>query len=77
VRPLGRGMNLQVQVTDVRGLHDRMAERGWIVAAELEESWYRVDDREAGNHQFVAADPDGYLLRFFEDLGIREAVARA
>ncbi|HEY7968132.1 MAG TPA: VOC family protein [Solirubrobacteraceae bacterium] len=76
-RPLGRGMNLQVQVTDVADLHDRMAARGWTVVVVLEERWYRVDDREAGNHQFVAADPDGYLLRFFEDLGTRDAVAPA
>jgi hypothetical protein len=76
-RPLGRGMNLQVQVTEVRGLHDRMTERGWLVVAELEERWYRVGDSEAGNHQFVTADPDGYLWRFFEDLGTRDAVAHA
>src|ERR1039458_3473016 len=31
-RPLGRGINLQVQVTDVGGLHDRMAEGGWSVS---------------------------------------------
>ncbi|HEX4033877.1 MAG TPA: VOC family protein [Solirubrobacteraceae bacterium] len=70
-RPLGRGMNLQVQVTNVVGLHGRMAERGWSLVADLEQRWYRMDDREAGNHQFVVADPDGYLLRFFEDLGTR------
>jgi hypothetical protein len=47
------------------------------VVAELEERWYRVGDSEAGNHQFVTADPDGYLWRFFEDLGTRDAVAHA
>jgi len=26
---------------------------------------------EAGNRQFVIADPDGYVLRFYEDLGRR------
>jgi catechol 2,3-dioxygenase-like lactoylglutathione lyase family enzyme len=26
-----------------------------------------------GNRQFVVADPDGYLLRFFQDLGERPA----
>jgi hypothetical protein len=75
--PLGRGMNLQVQVAEVGRLRDRMAERGWRVVMELEERWYRVGDSEAGNHQFVAADPDGYLLRFFEDLGTRNTAAPA
>jgi hypothetical protein len=26
---------------------------------------------EAGNRQFVVTDPDGYLLRFYEDMGSR------
>lgn len=28
-----------------------------------------------GNRQFVVADPDGYLLRFFSDLGQRPVTA--
>ena len=30
-----------------------------------EESWYRRGSEENGNRQFVVADPDGYLLRFY------------
>jgi hypothetical protein len=37
----------------------------------LEERWYRRDDVLLGNRQFLVQDPDGYLLRFFEDLGER------
>ncbi|HEY0476960.1 MAG TPA: hypothetical protein VGD37_05520 [Kofleriaceae bacterium] len=37
----------------------------------MEERWYRRNDHEVGNRQFVVADPDGYLLRFFGDLGQR------
>jgi hypothetical protein len=37
----------------------------------VEEKWYRVNDQETGNKQFLVQDPDGYLLRFFEDLGIK------
>lgn len=38
---------------------------------EPEDKWYRVDEVESGNRQFVVADPDGYLLRFYEELGTR------
>ncbi len=69
-RPFGRGLNLQVEVEDVGGLHRRMTGR-WPIIVDLEQRWYRVGDDEAGNHQFVVSDPDGYLLRFFEDLGTR------
>lgn len=37
----------------------------------FEDRWYREGDTELGNRQFVVADPDGYLLRFFTDLGQR------
>lgn len=37
----------------------------------MEERWYRADDREVGNRQFILLDPDGYLLRFYQDLGRR------
>ena len=52
----------------------------------MEERWYRVDVAEpggrwttagpveAGNRQFVVADPDGYLWRPFRDLGSRPIV---
>ena len=33
--------------------------------------WERVGPTEAGNRQFVVADPDGYLWRPFQDLGAR------
>jgi hypothetical protein len=41
----------------------------------LEEKWYRRDGTEVGNRQFVVADPDGYLVRPFEDLGERASSA--
>jgi catechol 2,3-dioxygenase-like lactoylglutathione lyase family enzyme len=67
----GRGVNLQIEVGDVDALHDRVARAGVRIVRELEERWYRRGDTRLGNHQFVVADPDGYLLRFFQDLGER------
>jgi catechol 2,3-dioxygenase-like lactoylglutathione lyase family enzyme len=69
--PFGRGMNLQIEVVDVDSIHQRVTRSGGSIVIPLEEQWYRIDDHEAGNRQFVVADPDGYLLRFFENLGTR------
>ena len=38
---------------------------------DVEEKWYRRDGFEVGNRQILVQDPDGYLLRFTEDLGER------
>lgn len=72
-RPFGRGVNLQIQVADVGELHTRVRGAGHTLVIDLEARWYRLDGFEAGNRQFVVADPDGYKLRFFEDLGRRRA----
>ncbi len=31
----------------------------------------RMESQEGGNRQFVVSDSDGYLLRFYSDLGNR------
>jgi catechol 2,3-dioxygenase-like lactoylglutathione lyase family enzyme len=69
--PLGRGMNLQIQVTDVDALYSDVQRSGLRILLPLEERWYGASEGEAGNRQFVVVDPDGYLLRFFADLGER------
>lgn len=70
-RPFGRGVNLQIEVGDAHALHQRVVEAGHDPLVALEERWYRSARVELGNRQFVLADPDGYLLRFFTDLGSR------
>ena len=67
--PFGRGMNLQIRVDNVVSLYAGVTTDGAPIAMELEEKWYRIGDELAGNRQFVVEDPDGYLLRFFQDLG--------
>lgn len=83
--PFGRGVNFQLRVEDVDAVHARAVEAGADIVVPMEERWYRVDvaerggrwlikgPTEAGNRQFVLADPDGYLWRPFLDLGVRPA----
>lgn len=71
--PYGRGMNLQIEVSDVGSLHARCVAFGARIFWPLEERWYRRNDELTGNRQFIVQDPDGYLLRFFQDLGTRPA----
>ena len=70
-RPFGRGVNFQIEVPETGPLIARLAEAGVPLYLQPEDKWYRVGNEERGNRQFAVADPDGYLLRFFEDLGTR------
>ena len=71
--PYGRGVNFQIRVDDAALLHARIVDAGVVPYIPLEERWYRRDRIETGLRQFVVADPDGYLMRFYTDLGQRPA----
>lgn len=69
--PFGRGVNVEIWTEDVDPLYRRVEAAGVSVFLPLEEKWYRIGESHAGNRQFVVQDPDGYLLRFAQDLGSR------
>jgi catechol 2,3-dioxygenase-like lactoylglutathione lyase family enzyme len=70
--PYGRGLNLQIEVSDVQLLYEAVRSAAAPVVLALEERWYPRAQEQLGNRQFVVQDPDGYLLRFFQDIGTRE-----
>lgn len=71
VLPYGRGVNLQIEVSDIEALLAAASAADTTFHLSLEDRWYRRDKSEVGNRQFAVEDPDGYLLRFFQDLGTR------
>ena len=70
-KPFGRGMHLQIQVSDAEALYLKFKNYDYPIFLEMEEKWYRTKDTETGHRQFLVQDPDGYLLRFYEDIGTR------
>lgn len=70
-RPFGRGVNFEIETTDVDQLYKAVQASGAKIFLPLEDKWYRADDVELGNRQFIVLDPDGYMLRFVEDIGER------
>jgi len=71
--PYGRGVNFQIEVGDLGPLHAAVLAAEAPLLLPLEEPWYRRGDAQVGQRQFVVQDPDGYLLRFCQDLGSRPA----
>ena len=69
--PFGNGINFQLEVDDVEKIYNSLKENNYKIAFEMEENWYRQDDKFLGNKEFLVQDPDGYLLRFSEDLGTK------
>jgi catechol 2,3-dioxygenase-like lactoylglutathione lyase family enzyme len=70
-RPFGRGINLQMTVDGIAPILAALDTAGWALYEQPNEAWYRVGDYESGQREFLVQDPDGYILRFAEDLGTR------
>lgn len=73
-RPFGRGLNFQLQVPDLDALLVRCEQRGIALFLPLEERWYRRDTQQVGQRQCIVADPDGYLVRCVQPLGVVDAM---
>ena len=71
--PRGRGLNLSIACPDAETLVGRLNEGGFPIQKPLEDKWYRVKDVYHGERNFLVQDPDGYLLRFAQDLGTKPA----
>ncbi len=70
--PFGRGINFQLEVDNVDEIYTNLIKEGYPIMVEIEENWYRQDDKLLGSKEFLVQDPDGYLLRFAEDLGSKD-----
>ena len=70
--PFGNGINFQLEVDNVGEIYNNFKNANYEIAFDIEENWYRQDNKLLGNKEFLVQDPDGYLLRFSEDLGERE-----
>ena len=67
--PFGNGINFQLEVNNVNEIYKNLKDNNYKITFEIEENWYRQGNRLLGNKEFLIQDPDGYLLRFFEDSG--------
>ena len=67
--PFGNGINFQLEIDNLDEIYNNLKNANFKIAFDIEENWYRQDDKLLGNKEFLVQDPDGYLLRFSEDLG--------
>lgn len=72
VYPFGNGINFQLEVDNLDKIYNNLKDKNYKIAFDIEENWYRQNDKLLGNKEFLVQDPDGYLLRFSEDLGEKE-----
>ena len=67
--PFGRGVNFQIEVKSIKPLFKSLKRSKYPIFQELADNWYRKGNLLLGNREFLVQDPDGYLIRFCENLG--------
>ena len=70
-KPFGRGINLQIDVVAVGPIIQKLGQAGFPLYRECKDTWYRANNVEIGQREFIVQDPDGYLVRLVERLGER------
>lgn len=70
--PFGNGINFQLEVNNLVEIYNNLKNSNYDITFDIEENWYRQDNKLLGNKEFLIQDPDGYLLRFSEDLGKKD-----
>lgn len=71
-KPFGRGINLQIDVEAVAPITHKLFQAGCSLYRDCKDTWYRADDVEVGQREFIVQDPDGYLVRLVERLRERQ-----
>ncbi|WP_420234423.1 bleomycin resistance protein [Pseudomonas sp. ABY48] len=72
-KPFGRGINLQIDVVAVAPIIQKLGQAGFPLYRKCKDTWYRANNVEVGQREFIVQDPDGYLVRLVERLGERPA----
>ena len=67
-KPLGAGINFQIEVKNVDGLLKRIKRSGFAPLAGPHVAKYKVKGKQIYSKEFFIIDPDGYLLRFLEEI---------
>lgn len=66
--PLGVGINFQIDVTNIDEIYGRLKKAEYKIFVEMEDHWYRKENVLMGCREFLVQDPNGYLLRFSQDI---------
>jgi len=76
--PYGRGINFQIEVTNIDHIYNLLKKNKFSIKKnkfsikrKFMENWYECNGELLGNKEFLVMDPDGYLIRFCEELGVK------
>lgn len=67
-KPFGNGVNFQIEVSDLSAIYEKIQKEKLKIFKDLEENIYQANEDQMKLREFLIEDPDGYLLRFAEEV---------
>ena len=69
--PFSRGVNFSIDVDGVNRIVERLKKHKYPIKVMPKKNWYRKGDTLLRVKEILVLDPDGYLLRFSQDIGTK------
>lgn len=66
--PYGRGINLQIHTQNINSVIKSFKKNNYPINSKIEENSYKAGNRLIISKEVLIMDPDGYLLRFSQDI---------
>lgn len=66
--PFGRGINFQILTDDIQPIAERLIQNEILLFREPTVSEYKSNETVIKEIEFLVQDPDGYLLRFSQEI---------
>jgi len=70
--PFGRGINFQIKTDNVQEIIDSLKKNSYPLNRGIKDSWYKGGNILYECREILVIDPDGYLLRFSQEIGEKE-----
>ena len=66
--PYGRGINLQIRTPDINAIVEKLNANNYPIQRGVKESKRKAGDMVITEREIHVLDPDGYFLRFSEEI---------
>ena len=66
--PYGRGINISMEINNKDELYENIINSKYYIFVEINISEYRENEKLIKQKEFLILDPDGYLLRFNQEI---------
>ena len=74
--PYGRGINFQIVVPDIEAVERALGAIEHPLRSPVKENWRQISESTlVGSRELQVLDPDGYYLRFSQEIGTKPFIA--